>query len=146
MMTVAQEDRAIRILEGRLQTTEADLPYPSDARNYVVARFAGRRSEVFAILFLNARLQLIECRELFQGTIDGATVYPREVVRAVIETNALYVVLVHNHPSGNPEPSDADYSITAKLVRALALIDVRVLDHLIVCGVRTTSLADRGRL
>lgn len=147
-MNVQAEDRlirrAIRILEGRLQTTETTIDAPWLARQYVISRFAARKSEVFALLFLTAKGGLIECREMFQGTIDGASVYPREVVRAVIETNAHSVIFVHNHPSGNTTPSEADRSITIKLQKALALIDVRVLDHFIVAGVEVTSMASIG--
>lgn len=127
-------------LQSKLQACELD------AARYAMLKLGDRRSEAFAVLFLNTRHQLIEWRELFQGTIDGATVYPREVVRAVIETNAAAVVFVHNHPSGVPEPSDADRSITLKLQRALALIDVRVLDHIIVAGSQFVSMAERGIL
>ena len=96
------------------------------------------------MLLLNTRYMLIEYRELFQGTIDGASVYAREVVRAVIEANAAAVVFIHNHPSGIPEPSEADLSITLKLQHALALIEVRVMDHIIVGGTKTVSMAERG--
>lgn len=87
---------------------------------------------------------MIEYRELFQGTIDGTSVYPREVIRAVLEVNAAAVILVHNHPSGVGEPSAADERITNRLRRALELIDVRLLDHLIVAGPNVTSFASRG--
>jgi len=136
--------KALRILASRLQTTHGYLSSPADAAHYAVLKTANRKSEVFAVLLLNTRHQLIEYRELFQGTIDGATVYPREVVRAVIESNAAAVVFIHNHPSGIPEPSEADRAITSKLQRALALIEVRVLDHVIVGGTQTVSMAERG--
>lgn len=148
-MTV-QEDRtirkALRICEGRLQQTHGFMTSPEAARHFLIAKFAGRKSEVFAIMFLNVRNALIEYREMFEGTIDGAVVYPREVVRAVIETNAAAVMLAHNHPSGISEPSEADRRITDKLQRALALIEVRVIDHIVVGGITTTSFAERGWL
>jgi DNA repair protein RadC len=139
--------KAIRILEGRLTKNEGGfIARPSDAANFAILKLAARKAEVFALMLLDTRHNLIAFREMFYGTIDGATVYPREVVRAAMEANAAAVVIVHNHPSGNPEPSEADRSITIKLVAALALIDVRVLDHLVVGGTRTVSLAERGWL
>ena len=136
--------KALRIVEGRLQQTHGLVGSPSDAAHLAVLHTATRKSEVFAMLLLNTRYMLIEYRELFQGTIDGASVYPREVVRAVIEANAAAVVFIHNHPSGIPEPSEADLSITLKLQHALALIEVRVMDHIIVGGTKTVSMAERG--
>jgi DNA repair protein RadC len=137
--------KALKILEARLHTNEGGfLASPRDAANFVVLKLAGRRSEVFALLLLDTRHNLIAFREMFQGTIDGAVIHPREVVMAVLEMNAAAVVLVHNHPSGNPEPSEADRAITIKLAAALSLIDVRVLDHLVVGRTQTVSLAERG--
>lgn len=148
MMTA--DDRAIRkalrILEGRIQTPETYLHSPADVRNFLTLKLADRQSEVFALLFLDVRHGVIEYRELFQGTIDGATVYPREVVKAVLEKNAAVVVIVHNHPSGIAAASEADRSITRKLQRALDLIDVHVLDHVIVAGMKTYSFAESGIL
>ncbi len=137
---------AITILETRLQQPEAVIRAPHDAANYLTLRLAERTSEVFGIVFLNTRHAVIECREMFFGTIDGTSVYPREVVRAVIETNAAALILFHNHPSGNPEPSQADERITHRLHAACELIDVRILDHIIVGGTETVSLASRGLL
>lgn len=137
---------ALAILESRLQKTEGIIHSPEDARNFVILKIADRKSEVFCALFLNTRHQVIEYREMFFGTIDGTSVYPREIVRAVIETNAAAVVFVHNHPSQVAEPSDADLRITQRLSAALELIDVRVLDHLIVGGTDVTSLAERGQI
>ena len=100
--------------------------------------------EVFAVLFLDAQHRLIEYEELFYGSLDGASVHPREVVRAALKHNAAAVILSHNHPSGVAEPSGADQRVTERLRAALALIDVRVLDHLIVGGNAVTSMAERG--
>jgi DNA repair protein RadC len=94
---------------------------------------------------LDSRHRLIEYVELFRGTVDGAAVYPREVVKTALRLNAVAVLLCHCHPSGNPEPSRADELITRRLTEALALVDIRVLDHLIV-GETVTSFAERGRL
>ena len=137
---------ALAIIEGRLQKTGVAIGSPADASNFLILKLADRKAEVFAGMFLTNRHRLIEYREMFQGTIDGTSVYPREVVRAVIELNAAAVIFAHNHPSQNPEPSDADLRITQRLVSALDLIDVRVLDHMIVGGTKTVSLAAIGAL
>jgi DNA repair protein RadC len=102
--------------------------------------------EVFYVLFLNSQHQLIEQEALFFGTIDGAAVYPREIARQVIKYNAAAVILAHNHPSGTAEPSTADRRITERVVSALALIDVSVLDHFVVGGTNIVSFAEQGLL
>ena len=94
----------------------------------------------------NHRHRLIDCRDLFCGTVDGASVHPREVVKEALARNAAAVILAHNHPSGVAEPSQADEIITTRLRDALALVEIRVLDHLIVAGSSVTSLAERGVL
>lgn len=96
------------------------------------------------MLFLDARHRLIEYAEMFRGAIDSASVYPREVVKEALRLNAAAVILSHNHPSGNPEPSQVDKVLTQRLKEALGLVDVRVLDHVIVAGSATESLAERG--
>ena len=103
-----------------------------------------RDAEVFCAMFLDNRHRLIQFDEMFRGTIDGSSVYPREVVRRTLELNAAALVLAHNHPSGVAEPSQADELITRRLTEALALIDVRVLDHMIVAGNTVTSFVRRG--
>ena len=95
---------------------------------------------------LDTRHRLIEYAELFQGTIDGTEVHPREVVRRALRCNAAAVIVAHNHPSGSTEPSAADRAVTARLKQALALVDVRVLDHIVVAGTMTTSMAAGGVL
>ncbi len=117
---------------------------PEETRNYLRIRLADHPNEVFACLFLDTRHRLIAYNELFQGTIDGASVHPREVVRKAMKHNAAAVILAHNHPSGIAEPSHADEQITRRLQQALALIDVKVLDHIIVGDGEMTSLAERG--
>ncbi len=97
------------------------------------------------MLFVCSRLRLIEYVELFRGTVDGASVHPREVVKEALARNAAAVVLAHNHPSGNPEPSEMDREITSRLEEALSLVDIRVLDHLIV-GETILSFAEKGFL
>lgn len=119
---------------------------PIACEKYLRNNLGGRSYECFCCLFLDARHRVMEFRELFRGTIDGAAVYPREVVKMALHLNAASVVLAHNHPSGNPEPSHADEAITLRIRDALALVDIRVLDHVIVTGTKTTSLASRGLL
>ena len=123
---------------------EADLTSPEAARQFFRAKLALREQEVFAIAFLDNRHGVIAFEEMFYGTIDGASVHPREVVRRAIHHNAAAVLLTHNHPSGVPEPSAADVAITRRLRDALALVDVRVLDHIVIGGLQTVSLAERG--
>lgn len=118
---------------------------PQDTRNYLMAQLQGYPHEVFAVLFMDNRNQIISFEKMFFGTIDGASVYPREVVRTALQKNAAAVIFAHNHPSGVAEPSKADEQITQRLKEALALIDVRVLDHMVI-GDSVTSFAERGLL
>ena len=104
----------------------------------------GRQREVFAALFLDNRHRVIGFEELFLGTIDGATVPPREVVKRALARNAAAVIVAHNHPSGVAEPSDADRRITERIRESLALVDIRVLDHIVVGDIEVVSLAERG--
>lgn len=120
------------------------LSSPGKVRQYLSLQLGGNQHEIFAALFLDNRHRVIVFEELFNGTIDGAAVYPREVMKKCLAANAAAVIFAHNHPSGVAEPSDADISITKKLKDALALIDVRVLDHLIIGQGVQTSLAERG--
>lgn len=119
---------------------------PSDSADYLKAQLRDHPYEVFAVLFLDTRHRPIACEELFRGSIDGASVHPREVVRRALAHNAAAVILAHNHPSGVAEPSQADRLITRRLQEALALIDVRVLDHLVIGDGNPVSLAARGWL
>ncbi|MGW8309414.1 MAG: RadC family protein [Thiogranum sp.] len=119
---------------------------PDDTKRYIVALLRDHTQEVFACLFLDCRHRLISYKEMFWGTIDGATVHPREVVRRALEHNAAAVILAHNHPSGVAEPSGADRRITQRLKEALGLVDVRVLDHVVVGDQETVSFAERGWL
>jgi DNA repair protein RadC len=134
-----------RYLMSRVRGQDV-LTSPDATRDYLKMRLYGLPHEIFACLFLDNRHRVICYEELFQGTIDGASVHPREVVRHVIRTNAAAVIFAHNHPSGVAEPSQADLRITQRLKDALALIDVRVLDHVIIGDGEGTSLAERGLL
>lgn len=136
--------RALKILESRLSYEGTAMGNPATTKKYLICKMSELKSEVFGMLMLDSQHRVIKSQNLFNGTIDGASVYPREVVRAVLEANAAAVILYHNHPSGVPEPSMADRQITRRLVDALALIDVRVLDHIIVGGTTTRSFAEDG--
>jgi DNA repair protein RadC len=122
------------------------LTSPDATRDYLKLRLRGLSHEVFACLFLDNRHRIIQYQELFRGTIDGASVHPREVVIEALRWNAAAVIFAHNHPSGVAEPSQADLQITTRLREALALVDVRVLDHIIVGEGGGTSFAERGLL
>ncbi|QIK82038.1 DNA repair protein RadC [Lysobacter sp. HDW10] len=117
---------------------------PKTAMEYFREKLAGLEREVFGAVFLDTRHRLIEWAELFHGTIDGAEVHPREVVRKALSCNAAAVIVGHNHPSGDVEPSAADRAVTVRLKQALGLVDIRLLDHVIVGGTSTLTLAERG--
>jgi DNA repair protein RadC len=129
---------------GETLIRENALTCPQDTRTFLRAHLRDYPYEVFGCLFLDNRHRIIAFEELFKGTIDGASVHPREVVRCALDRNAAAVILAHNHPSGVAEPSAADARLTERLKQALSLIDVRVLDHLIVGDADITSLAERG--
>ena len=124
----------------------ATLSSPKAVRDYLAIRFGTRDHEIFSVIHLDNRHRVIECQELFRGTIDGASVHPREVVKEALQRNAAACILMHNHPSGVAEPSQADEFITRRLKDALALVDIRVLDHLIVAGQDVISFAERNLL
>ena len=120
------------------------LTSPDLTRKYLRARMLPLEHEVFAVLFLNNQHRVIKYEEVFRGTLDGASVYPREIVKLALQYNAAAVIFAHNHPSGVSEPSQADRKITEKLCSALNLVDIRALDHLIVGAYEVTSFAERG--
>ena len=117
---------------------------PGDTSTFLRLRLAERKNEVFGCLFLDNRHRILEVSELFQGTIDGASVHPRVVVQKALGFNAAAIIFFHNHPSGVAEPSRADEAITQRLKEALALIDVRVIDHFVVTAGEFVSFAERG--
>jgi DNA repair protein RadC len=133
-----------RFLSEKLERGEA-ITNPKLIRDYLLSRLRDYPYEVFACLFLDNQHRVIQYEELFKGTIDAASVYPREVLRRAMHHNAAALILAHNHPSGIAEPSQADMRITQKLKEALALIDVRILDHFIV-GDEVTSFVEQGLL
>jgi DNA repair protein RadC len=119
---------------------------PQQTQQFLSLHLQSNQREVFCCLFLDSQNALIRCEDLFTGTLDGAAVYPREVVRRALQLNAAAVILAHNHPSGVAEPSQADRRITERLQAALALLDIRVLDHIIVGTGQIYSFAERGLL
>ncbi|MCD9026616.1 DNA repair protein RadC [Luteimonas sp. BDR2-5] len=136
-------EAARQVVDLRMQRGMA-FTSPPLVKEYLCAKLAGCEREVFAVLFLDTRHRLLDYAELFHGSIDGAEVHPRVVVREALLRNAAALIAAHNHPSGNPEPSAADRAVTAQLKQALALVDVRLLDHIIVGGHQTIALAERG--
>jgi DNA repair protein RadC len=142
--------RAIPLLARRY--FEQSLPAgacirsPADTEAFLLSRLRHLGHERFCCLYLDNRHRVLRFDELFRGTIDGTSVYPREVVKEALAVNAAAVILAHNHPSGVAEPSQADERITRRLKSALELVDIRLLDHLIIGDARTTSLASRGLL
>lgn len=135
---------AMAILEGKLQSGGALFDSPSAVKCFLALRLAGLPHEEFGVLFLNSQNRLIAFESLFRGTLTQAPVYPREVVLRSLAHRASAVVLAHNHPSGEPRPSRADEVLTQSLKAALALVDVRVLDHFIVAGMECCSMAEMG--
>ena len=142
---------ALQVLESAANIIAEKLNHqdvytnPQSTKDFLTYKLGGYEREVFGVMMLNSQHQLIEFRELFFGTIDAASVYPREVVKAVLEVNASAVIFSHNHPSGESAPSQADKNITKRLTDALGLIDVRVLDHIVI-GTTATSFAEAGLL
>lgn len=136
---------ATKILAARHYRGRA-IRSPADTENYLKLRLGEEPAERFGCVFLDNRHRVLGLKDLFHGTIDGTSVYPRVVVQKALEINAAAVILFHNHPSGVAEPSQADERITRRLQSALELIDVRVLDHIIVTCGNCTSLAARGLL
>ena len=136
-------EAARRVVDQRMQRG-ASFQAPGDVAAYLRAKLAGLEHEVFAMLCLDNRHCLIAYEEMFRGTIDGASVHPREVAKEALRHNAAAVIVAHNHPSGHPEPSTADRAITLRLREALNLFDVRLLDHFVVAGHAVVSMAERG--
>jgi DNA repair protein RadC len=139
-------EHAAKILKNRLQHRETVFSSPEAVRQFLQIKLRPYPYEVFCAMFVDNRHRLIEFVELFRGTIDGASVHPREVIREAMKHNAAAVIFAHNHPSGIEEPSQSDLRITQRLKTALGYIDVRVLDHFIIGEGDGTSLAERGLL
>jgi DNA repair protein RadC len=141
----ATRELARRYFEETLPMGQA-IRSPADTETFLLARLRDRPHEVFCCLYLDNRHRVIRFEELFRGTIDGTSVYPREVVKQALSVNAAAIILAHNHPSGVAEPSQADERITRRVKSALELVDIRLLDHLVIGDGTSTSLASRGML
>ena len=137
--------KALAILEARITQGPA-MTSPKTVKQYLTLKLATESREVFGVLLLDQRHRVLRFEVLFHGTLATCSVHPREVVKAAISSNAAALILVHNHPSGDPTPSEADKALTHRLQDALGLIDVRVLDHIIVAGGSAFSFADAGLL
>ncbi|MCP3671880.1 MAG: JAB domain-containing protein [Gammaproteobacteria bacterium] len=125
-------------------TRSDTLASPADTKNYLTAQLRGQRNEVFACLFLDNKNRVIEYEELFFGTINGASVHPRQIIQRALSHNAASLILAHNHPSGVAEPSQADRQITQRIREALSLLDIQLLDHLVIGDGDIVSLAEMG--
>ncbi|HFH3285702.1 RadC family protein [Pseudomonas aeruginosa] len=139
-------EEALLILERRVFSRGPELTSPGVVAEYLKVLLAQEEHEVFGVVFLDAKHRVLAFEVLFHGSIDGASVYPRQVVKRALVHNAAAVILTHNHPSGCTDPSQADRALTCRLREALELVEVRVLDHFIVGAGRPTSLAECGWL
>jgi DNA repair protein RadC len=137
--------QALAILARRIYAKDT-LAAPGAVRDYLRLLLSGREHEVFVAVLLDAQNRVLSCQELFRGTLTQTSVYPREVVKVALAANAGAVIFAHNHPSGVSEPSRADELLTQQLKSALALVDIKVLDHFVVAGGESLSFAERGLL
>ena len=140
LLSIAKAFARRRLARGR------KIPQPALVFEYLQVLLQDYEHEVFSALFLDSQHRVICFEELFRGTIDSASVYPREVVKQALACNAAAVILVHNHPSGDPEPSDADRRITQRLTEALGLVEIRIIDHIVVGTEGCSSFAELGYL
>jgi len=145
MSRAAIIEQALQLLAAEVREADA-MSSPAVVKDYLRLKLGERPHEVFAVVFLDTQNRVIAIEEMFRGTLSQTSIYPREVVKEALARNAAAVILAHNHPSGSPEPSRADEVLTSTLRQALALVDVRVLDHLIVTRTGVLSFAERGLL
>ena len=136
-------ERALEILSSRVREG-ASLTSPGAVRDYLRLALSGREHEVFVCIWVDAQHRVIDIEEAFRGTLTQTSVYPREIVKSALRRNAAAVIFAHNHPSGVAQPSQSDELLTRNLKEALALIEVRVLDHFVVAGAQAISFAERG--
>lgn len=139
-------DRALEIVGGFLNKPGAVLASPDAVKQFLQLQLAGEGREVFAVLFLDVRSRVTAFEIMFVGTLTQTNVYPREIVLAAMRHEAASVIFAHNHPSGELQPSQADHDLTRVLISALALVDVRVLDHIIVSKLGAESMAEKGSM
>lgn len=137
---------ALEIVASRMRILGIKLESPECVTRYLKIRLGAQEHESFVVMFLDVKNRLIAVDDMFRGTLTFTSVYPREVVKAALARNAAGVILAHNHPSGESDPSDADLHLTRTIVQALALVDVRVLDHIIVAGQQHYSFAEHGHI
>ena len=137
--------QGLAILSRRMRAND-QLSSPDSVRDYLRMSLSGREYEVFVVVLLDAQHRVLRCEEMFRGTLTQTSVYPREVVKTALAANAASVIFAHNHPSGASEPSQADELLTRELKAALALVDVKVLDHFVIAGAQSLSFAERGLL
>lgn len=136
--------QALSILDSHLKTKGTALQSPGAVRSFLRLELEQEESEVFAVLYLDTRHRVLEFVRMFKGTIDGAAVYPREVVKAGLALNASAAIICHNHPSGDATPSNADRQLTVRLKDALALVDIRLIDHMVVGHKQIVSFSEQG--
>lgn len=149
MITVNQQaiiDQAIQIIESTYHRENYIVESAANVKKYLQLQLATLEHEAFAVMFLDTSHKLIAFEIMFRGTIDGASVYPREVAKLALKHNAAAVILSHNHPSGKAEPSRADIKLTERLLVTLELFDIRILDHIIVSPIETNSFSELGLL
>lgn len=145
--TQAEDDtikQAMRIVARRIRKEGPMFTAPQAVKDYLVLQLAQKEYECFGVVFLDSQHQFLGLEVLFKGTLAQTSVYPREIIKRALAVNAGAVILFHNHPSGMPEPSRADELLTTTLKSALALVDIRTLDHVVVGGTTTVSFAERG--
>lgn len=131
---------------SKMTRTGTKFTDPQTSRDVFKHRLSTLEREVFSVAFLTTQNELIEIRDLFFGTVDGAEVHPREIAKVALQLNASAIIIAHNHPSGSTQPSPADIAVTRQIKEAMKLIDVRLIDHIIVAGTTTVSLAERGQV
>lgn len=137
---------ALAMVEGKLRKSGEALNSPTLVKNLFTLRLAQKEHEVFEVVFLDTQNRMIAVESMFTGTLSQTSVYPREVLKRALHHNAAALIFAHNHPSGLAEPSRADELLTKSLTDVLGLVDIRVLDHIVVAGMRTVSFAETGRL
>lgn len=138
--------RAMKILETRTNYGTRSFLHPDTTKQYVQLKIGARQQEIFLVMFLSNQNKLLAAEEMFYGTIDAASVWPREIIKRALEHNAAALIFAHNHPSGSTNPSERDRALTTRLIKACDTVDLRVLDHVIVTANDSFSFAEKGVL